>query len=63
MSTGLDVIKPFERFPVVTCPGCATAMVLTEMHPVLLSGKLYTASYRCKECGTDTKRELKRELD
>jgi len=31
MSTGLEIVRPFERFPVVMCPGCAIAMTLREL--------------------------------
>jgi hypothetical protein len=63
MSTGLAIVKRFERFPVVVCPGCAIAMMLKEMHPISDRSDLYTATYHCNECGTETSRRLKRDND
>jgi hypothetical protein len=36
-------------------------MILKEMHPVLFTGGIYTAKYHCQECGTETRREFKRD--
>jgi len=60
-TTTHNTIKPFERFPVVVCPGCKVAMVLKETRPILFTGDLFTATYHCEQCHVDTKREFKRE--
>jgi hypothetical protein len=60
-TTTHNTIKPFERFPVVICPGCKVAMVLKETRPIMFSSDLFTATYRCEQCHVDTKREFKRE--
>jgi hypothetical protein len=63
MVTEPHLVRPFERFPNVMCPGCKVAMTLEEMHPILCTGDVYTATYRCRECSTKTKREFKRDND
>ena len=56
-----QIIKPFERFPIVMCPGCRSPMTLKETRPLLATSELVTARYHCDQCGTDSKREFKRQ--
>jgi len=63
MSTGLEIVRPFERFPVVMCPGCAIAMTLRELHPVPPNDDLFLATYHCQECDTKTIRRFRRGHD
>ena len=44
--------------PTVLCPGCKKPMLLTLLEPA--SGVLETATFRCDQCGTETKREFAR---
>jgi predicted RNA-binding Zn-ribbon protein involved in translation (DUF1610 family) len=57
----MQVIRPFEKFPYVECPGCKVAMTLKETRPLLFTSDLVTAIFQCPQCGTKTKREYKRE--
>jgi hypothetical protein len=50
-----------RHVPVVMCPGCNVSMALKDLQPLLFSSDLYTAVYRCEQCGTETKREFKRD--
>jgi hypothetical protein len=45
---------------VVICPGCKIPMLLKEWKPLLFSN-LDTIVFRCVMCGTETKREVKRD--
>ena len=47
-----------DAVPTVLCPGCNKAMRLTLLEPA--SGVLETATFRCDQCGTETKREFAR---
>ena len=50
----IDILK---KAPVVTCPGCEVGMTLRHLEPAGNTG-LYTATYRCPKCGTDSQREF-----
>jgi hypothetical protein len=45
MSTALHIVKPFDRFPFVECPGCTIAMTLKELDPAHPPSTLYHAVY------------------
>ena len=60
MPTSQLVVKQYQRFPIVVCPGCKTAMALKETRPLLFTADLYTAAFHCEQCGVDSKREFKR---
>lgn len=51
--------KADDPIPVVICPGCKKPMRLRLLEPA--SGTLETATYRCEQCGTETKREFVRD--
>jgi hypothetical protein len=48
-----------RAWPVVLCPGCKLPMTLQRSEPA--TEGLQTATYKCERCGTETKREFKRE--
>ena len=52
-----DFVRLLDSAPKVTCPGCFVEMTLRALSPASQS-KLYTATYRCPRCGTDTDREF-----
>jgi hypothetical protein len=58
MRGSLLSVQKESTFPVVTCPGCQTAMraLVTES----ISPDLHETMYRCEQCGTETLRIFKR---
>jgi hypothetical protein len=60
---GLQVIKPFGRFPSLMCPACEVPMVLKDMRPIIFAKDLYATKYHCDRCDTDITREFKRGHD
>jgi hypothetical protein len=57
-----DIGTAFRSFPNVECPGCKIAMKLKDLRPVMFARRLYTGTYRCERCGTETKREFRSDL-
>jgi hypothetical protein len=51
--------KPISRLPEVVCPGCQVPMRLISSEPS--APNLHTATYKCGRCGTETKRDFRRE--
>jgi hypothetical protein len=47
-----------QRLPEVMCPGCQVLMRLISSEPS--APNLHTATYKCERCGTETKRDFKR---
>jgi DNA-directed RNA polymerase subunit RPC12/RpoP len=58
-----DIGTSLQLFPSVECPGCKIAMKLKDLRPVMFAPRLYTGTYRCERCGTETKREFRNDLN
>jgi hypothetical protein len=55
----IATVGSHQRFPKVICPGCHQPMTLQDLRPVMFTTSLYCGTYRCTQCGVDTKREFK----
>lgn len=53
-----DLTKILDSAPVLTCLRCSVGMVLRHFDQAGDAG-LYTGTYRCPTCGTETQREFK----
>ena len=48
-----------SQYPIVQCPGCAQAMTLTGIEPVVSGNELERVNYTCERCGMRTERFIK----
>jgi hypothetical protein len=48
-----------STLPVVVCPGCKVEMTVLSSDPIPLTGHLQEVTYRCPQCGTETKRRYR----
>ena len=59
MSRAKDIEKVLTAAPVVRCPGCWVEMTLRKLDPPKPPAVLYTGTYRCPQCTTETTRQFK----
>jgi hypothetical protein len=58
MEARFDIETLLRRAPIVTCPGCLVEMTMRDLAAVPEVDAIVSATYRCPNCGTDTKREF-----
>jgi uncharacterized Zn finger protein len=51
---------PPSRVPPPLCPQCQQAMRIRVVEPVMFARDVDDMTYRCENCGTETKRAVKR---
>jgi DNA-directed RNA polymerase subunit RPC12/RpoP len=57
-SSGTPVRTPKGKYP--ACPECQRRMTVKSVTPVLFASGLDDVVYGCEDCGTETKRTVKR---
>ena len=63
MSLEANFARLLDHAPKVMCPGCQVEMTLRHLVPVGRSeANLFTATYRCPQCTTESSREFVCEL-
>jgi hypothetical protein len=53
-----DIARAIDKAPIVRCPGCHVDMTLRRLEEPQRAKKLYSATYRCPKCGTETTRQF-----
>jgi uncharacterized protein with PIN domain len=49
-----------DKRPVVMCPGCNIEMRVVQVEPTKLDDRMDEVTYRCPQCGAETKRQYSR---